>query len=79
MNFLRNLITEANNTTVCPFRCVMLGAGTIYHAAAGWMVFGQHAPVGMEMLGQYIQHMSIFGGTLAGGVGAKSLMKGDAP
>lgn len=72
-------LCESDNVTLCPFRLFMGMVTTVYHAGAGYMVFGQHQPLGMDVLGAYANHMILIGGTLAGGIGAKSLMKGDAP
>jgi hypothetical protein len=54
-------------------------ATVVYHAGAGYMVFGQHQALGMEVLGAYADHMLKIGGTLAAGIGVKAVLKGDAP
>lgn len=77
--FLRKMLTEGDNSTYCPVRVGMVGTGAVYHAAAAFMVIAQHQTLGMDMLGQYINHMSILGASTAGSVGAKALMKADAP
>jgi hypothetical protein len=71
-------LCEPDNVTLCPVRAFFVGVGAVYHAAVGFMVFGQHSPIGIEMLGSYINHMTLLGGTTAGGIGAKSILKGDA-
>lgn len=70
--------TERDGVTKCPVRLGAIGTAVIYHVAALWMVFGQKAAVDVAMLGQYVQHMSTLIGVAAVGIGAKSVMKGDA-
>jgi hypothetical protein len=72
-------LCESDNVTLCPFRLFMGMVATVYHAGAGYMVFGQHQTITMDVLGGYAQHMLTIGGTMAGGIGAKALLKGDAP
>jgi hypothetical protein len=79
MNLLRNLLTEPDGVTFCPVRMCLAAAGTFYHAGAAWMVFGQHTPIDMALLGLYVQHMSTLAATCAASVGAKSILKADAP
>lgn len=78
-DFIRKMLTEKDNVTQCPIRIGVVGTGVMYHLTAAWMVFGQHASIDMALLGQYIHHMSEL--SLASGVaiGAKSVMKADAP
>lgn len=78
LSFIKNILTEKNNATGCPVRIGFLLTGLIYHVGAFVMILVQHANIDMLMLGQYIQHMSLLGGVMAGGIGAKSVLKGDA-
>lgn len=79
LKILRHVLTEPDGVTFCPVRMCLAAAGTFYHAGAGWMVLGQHAPIDMTVLGSYVQHMSTLAGVCAAGVGAKSILKADAP
>lgn len=75
----RNAMTEGDNATHCPVRLGAFGTGVVYHAAAAWMVLGQHTHIDMAVLGQYVQHMGLLVAATAGGVGAKALLHADAP
>lgn len=76
--FLRKAITERDNATPCPVRIGWIGAGAIYHVAAAWMVFGQHAAIDIAVLGQYVDHMVKLVLTGGAAIGAKSILKADA-
>ena len=75
---ISNWFTEPDNKTLCPVRAVSIGTIGMYHVGAvyGLLTGAFHAD--MIALGQYAQHMMTLGGTLAMGVGAKSVLKGDA-
>lgn len=79
LKIIHHLLTEPDGTTFCPVRMCLAAAGTFYHAGAAWMVFGQHTPLDMNILGAYIQHLSTLAATCAAGVGAKSILKADTP
>ena len=76
---LMNLITEGDNSTVCPVRVGSTIVGFLYHVAIVAGVYLEHLHLDMASLGQYIQHMMVLIGTMAAGIGAKSVLKGDAP
>jgi hypothetical protein len=71
-------VTEADGVTLCPVRITALLAVTGYHSLIAFMLGYQHVSLGMADCGLYIQHMSLLGTSLGIGVGAKSIMKGDA-
>lgn len=77
--FMRHILTEPDNATACPVRVGWLVTLVTYHIAAAWMVIGQHLAIDIAALGQYIQHMSTLNAAGALSVGAKALMKADAP
>lgn len=79
MTSWRNIITEPDNVTLCPVKIVMLAAGVIYHGLIGFAVGFQHLVLSFDMMGEYLQHMTILGVAFGAAVGAKSLMKGDSP
>lgn len=79
MSLLRHILTEPDGVTWCPVRLCLFSAGIVYHCAFAWMIFGQHTAVDMPLLGAYIQHLSTLAATCAAGVGAKSILKADAP
>ena len=71
-------LCESDNATLCPVR--MMGTMGIvgYHALLGFMLGHQHAALSMADLGTYMQQMSTAGVAFGVGIGAKSVMKGDA-
>jgi len=73
------LFTERDNETPCPARVLMLCAVTVYHGLVGYALVAQHLVLTIESLGQYLVHMSMAVGTVAGAIGVKSALKGDAP
>lgn len=75
----RHILTEADNTTLCPVRVAAFIVGALYHAAAAWGIFHNDLQFDIATLGQYMQHMMTLVGIGGLSVGAKSLMKGDAP
>lgn len=77
MSFL-HLFTESDNQTLCPVRIVLMGAVALYHAGVTFAVMFQGLHLDFSMLGQYVQHMCELGGSIAAGVGVKSVLKGDA-
>jgi biotin transporter BioY len=77
--FIKRMLTEKDNVTQCPVRMGVVGTGVMYHVGAAWMVMGQHAALDMTLLGQYIHHMSELALASATAIGAKSVMKADAP
>jgi hypothetical protein len=72
-------ITEPDGVTLCPVRITALVAVAGYHSLVGYLVAIQRTPLTMADCGLYAQHLSILGSTLGVAVGAKSVMKGDAP
>jgi hypothetical protein len=82
MNWLRKIfaqmLTEANNSTLCPVRILGAVAVSIYHIAAAIGVAVGSIHIDMSVLGDYVRQMIEVTGTLAASVGAKSLMRADA-
>jgi hypothetical protein len=75
----RNATTERDNSTTCPVRIGAVATAGVYHVAAVWMVIGQSTHLDIATLGAYVQHMCTLIGVTGGAIGAKSLMKADAP
>lgn len=75
---LLHFFTESDNTTLCPVRVLLIGATVLYHAGAAFAVAFQGLHLDFSMLGQYVQHMCALGGSMAAGIGVKSVLKGDA-
>lgn len=76
---INRMLTERDNQTHCPFRVGGAGIVLVYHVAVVWMVVGQHVAIDMAQMGLYIQHMCTLIGVGALSVGAKAVMKADAP
>jgi hypothetical protein len=74
-----HVATEPDGESFCPVRIGTMFAGLTYHVGAAFMIFHQNMQLDMSILGQYIQHMSTLIGVSAAGIGAKSVLKGDAP
>ena len=78
MEALKNMLTEANNTTFCPVR--LAGAATFvgYHGAAvAGLVLGV-IHFDMDALGKYVTHMIELFGALGVIVTGKTRVGGDA-
>lgn len=75
---IRQVFTEPDGITLCPVRVIGGIAIAGYHGLVVFMVAHQHVTLGMTDCGLYLQHMTIAGTALGVGVGAKSVMKGDA-
>jgi hypothetical protein len=74
-----HMMSEGDNVTLCPVRilgAVMVG---IYHLGASVGVATGKINLDMGALGEYVRQMIEFIGTIAASVGAKSLMRADAP
>ena len=78
LNWVKNALTERDNATFCPVRLGAFGTALVYHLAAAIGFFFHQLTLDMNTLGLYIQHMSLLGGAMAGGIGVKSLSKSDA-
>lgn len=76
--FIKDILTEKDGESACPIRVFGVAVGVVYHIGAAWMVFAQRLPLTIDVLGSYIQHMSMLSGISAMGIGAKSIMKADA-
>ncbi len=72
------MLTERDNSTVCPVRVILLGAIVVYHVAAIVGVCLGQMHLDMPALGDYLQHMSVVMLAAGGSIGAKSVLKGDA-
>ena len=73
------ILTERDNVTPCPARLLMVCAVAVYHGLVGYALVGQHLVLTFDSLGQYLGHMSMAVGTVAGAIGVKSALKGDSP
>lgn len=73
------ILCEPDNVTPCPVRVVLSGATAVYHAAATYGFIFKGIAFDIETLGKYLEHMCLVGGTMAGGTGIKSVLKGDTP
>lgn len=73
------MLTEANNSTLCPLRILGAVAVSIYHIAAAVGVWVGSISIDMAVLGDYVRQMIEFVVAIGGSVGAKSLMRADAP
>ena len=76
---LLQTLTEADGQTLCPVRVTALAAVAGYHGLLAFMVGHQHVTLAMADLGSYLHDMSLAGAALGVGVGAKAVMKADAP
>lgn len=76
---LLQTLTEPDGTTLCPLRVTALAAVAGYHGLVGYLVGIQHTAITMADCGLYAQHMATLGTTLGVAIGAKSVLKGDAP
>ncbi|MBV8061064.1 MAG: hypothetical protein JO253_06020 [Alphaproteobacteria bacterium] len=76
--WIKHVLTEPDGNTFCPLRCGMALTTAVYHgaAAAGLWNGGLHCDI--ATLGQYAQHMTTLFAAGGVGIGAKSIMKGDA-
>lgn len=73
------MLTEGNGSMLCPVRILGVVAVGIYHIAAVVGVAHNSIQISMDALGDYVTQMIQFVGTIAASVGAKSLMRADAP
>jgi hypothetical protein len=74
-----HLLTESDNSTLCPVRVLTATTAFLYHVAAlaGFFLGSVHLDI--STLGQYITHLTTL---IAGGgatVGIKALTGGNAP
>lgn len=76
---LLQTLTEPDGVTLCPLRVTALVAVAGYHALIGYMVGFQHVALTMPDCGLYITHLTAAGLGFGGAIGAKSVLKGDAP
>lgn len=76
---LLQTLTEPDGVTVCPLRVTALVAVAGYHSLIGYMVGFQHVALTMSDCGLYITHLTTAGLGFGGAIGAKSVLKGDAP
>lgn len=77
--WFKKMLSEGDNETLCPIR---VGGGimiAVYHAAAVGGLITHALALDWAALGQYVNHMTQMIGAAAASVGAKSLMKADAP
>jgi hypothetical protein len=72
-------VTEKDGVTFCPVRITALAAVAGYHSLVAYLVSVQHTPLTMADCGLYAQHMATLGSALGVAIGAKSVLKGDAP
>lgn len=75
----QHLLTEKDNITFCPVRMLFMFSGASYHAGFFSGILMHQIVLSMATLGDYTQHLSILLGAGAASVGAKSLLKADAP
>lgn len=78
-SLLKQTLTEADGVTLCPVRVTALTAVAGYHSLLAFMVGYQHVALSMADLTSYMRDMSVLGTSLGVGVGAKAVMKADAP
>lgn len=76
--WVRDQITERDNSTICPIRVVGAGVFSIYHAAVLAGVAVHSIPLDITSAGEYLKHMMAFMGTLGFSVGTKSMLGADA-
>lgn len=76
---LLQTLTEPDGVTLCPVRVTGLAAVAGYHGLLAFMVGYQHTALTMADLTSYMRDMSVLGTSLGVGVGAKAVMKADAP
>lgn len=72
-------LTEPDGVTFCPLRVTALVAVAGYHAIVAYMAGFQHVTLTMADCGSYLDHLTAAGLGFGGAIGAKSLMKADAP
>jgi uncharacterized integral membrane protein len=77
--FFKDASTEPDGSTFCPVRILAALAIVIYHIAASIGVATNSIHIDMAALHDYVRQMIEFVGTTAASVGAKSLMRADAP
>lgn len=72
-------LTEPDGVTFCPLRVTALVAVAGYHALVAYMLAFQHVALTMSDCGLYLTHLTTAGLGFGGAMGAKSIMKADAP
>lgn len=73
-----NMMTEKDNSTVCPVRVGFIVVGVLYHVASFFMVMEQKFQLDMATMGQYVNHMIQLLGAGAVSITAKAALKGDS-
>lgn len=76
---LSDMLTERNNSTLCPVRVSAFLTGAVYHVAAVAGFWFNQIHLDATTLGLYIQHMALLSGTVGVAVSVKSAGRADAP
>lgn len=76
---IHDFFTEPDGISYCPVRISSALCAIIYHTMAGIGCVVSTIHLDIATLGLYLQHMATLIGVASASVGAKAILKGDAP